>query len=180
MAATNPIVKPTNRVIVHGDPAVYTYLIKTVANCYPKRLVTRDTTDAQIKACGATDVPVGILGFEQAPSPIQPATIDTIYVVDKDAPVIKPRSGDIYVLHLASGQNVTQGAMLVTAAAGEVTAAAALTGLCATGSATASAVDATRPTVAISGDYGVHVVVGYAEESVDASAGAADIMVRWK
>ena len=57
---------------------------------------------------------------------------------------------------LTAGQRVTQG----TTSKQAVKAAAALTGLAATGSATASAVDATRPTVAIAGGIPAEVILG--------------------
>lgn len=57
---------------------------------------------------------------------------------------------------LTAGQRVTQG----TTSKQTVKAAAALTGLAASGSATASAVDATRPTVAIAGGIPAEVILG--------------------
>ena len=57
---------------------------------------------------------------------------------------------------LTAGQRVTQG----TTSKQAVKAAAALTGLAATGSATASTVDATRPTVAIAGGIPAEVILG--------------------
>jgi len=57
---------------------------------------------------------------------------------------------------LTAGQRVTQG----TTSKQTVKAAAALAGLAATGSATASAVDATRPTVAITGGIPAEVLIG--------------------
>ncbi|PKG32408.1 hypothetical protein [Methanoregula sp.] len=57
---------------------------------------------------------------------------------------------------LTAGQRVTQG----TTSKQAVKAAAALAGLAASGSATASAVDATRPTVAISGGVPAEEIIG--------------------
>jgi len=57
---------------------------------------------------------------------------------------------------LTAGQRVTQGSTSKQA----VKAAAAMTGLAATGSTTASAVDATRPTVAIAGGIPAEVILG--------------------
>ncbi len=174
MAAINPIVKPLNRVVVAGDPIYYPYKAKTATNLYPKRLVTKDTTDAEIKVCGATDKPLGVAGYEQAPSPYKPADINTAYNAGDEVPVIVGGSGCIVVLTLAASQAVNTGDVLVTAADGTVAKAAAIT--VASGSATASAVNATTP--ATVGDIGEHVLVGRAMESVTTTGSTADIMVR--
>lgn len=149
--------KPLNKIIVLGVPIIQELLIKTIANCYPGRLVMRDTTDAEIKVATATEATaggaLGFLGYEQAAEYWKPATVDTIYKVDKDSklPFVPVLSGPIVVVaSLASGQNVTKGAILTATADGELTAATIAT----------------------------NMLIAIAEESVDASGGAKDIMVR--
>lgn len=139
---------PTGVIVDQGVPLVDQKKIKTVANMYPGRLVTIDTTDNQIKVCGATDNPIGFLGYEQAGMNFKPDTVDTIYLVNDMAPVL---FGGHFtpVGRLASGQNVAAGAKLKRAAAGELTAAT----------------------------VGTDHVDAIARESVDASGGAADILV---
>ncbi|MHA1286241.1 MAG: hypothetical protein ACTSPB_02435 [Candidatus Thorarchaeota archaeon] len=149
--------KPKNKILVAGVPLIQELKIKTIDNCYPGRLVTRDTTDAEIKVAGTAEATaggaLGFLGYEQAAEYWKPETVDTIYKVDKDSklPFVPVLSGDIVVVaSLASGQNVTKGAILTCAADGELTAATIATDM----------------------------LIAIAEESVDASGGAKDIMVR--
>lgn len=122
--ATNPIIKPLNKVVVAGTPVYYSYRIKTATNCYPTRFVTKDTTDAEIKVCGATDTPLGVLGYEQASSVFYPENIDTSYAAGDEAPVIIGTEG-VQLLTLAAGQTVNSGDMLVIVDAGCVAKAGA-------------------------------------------------------
>lgn len=129
---------PTGAIVDQGVPLVDHYKIKTVANCYPGRLVITDTTDNQIKVSGAAGETLGWLGYEQANPNYKPDTVDTIYAVNDMAPVLSGGHFTI-VASLASGQSVAAGARLVAGANGELiedTAAIATSG-----SETASAVD---------------------------------------
>ncbi len=148
MAAMNPIVKPLNRVVVAGNPLYYPYKVKTATNVQPKRLVTKDTTDAQIKVCGATDPVLGVAGFEQAPSSYKPATINTAYNADDECPVILGGSGAIVVVTLTTSQTVVLGDELEVIAGGLVQ------------------------------KYGTGTKVGKAMESVTTTGATADIMMR--
>lgn len=139
---------PTGVIVDQGVPLVDQRKVKTVANCYPGRLVIKDTTDNQIKVCGAAGDAVGWLGYEQASMNYKPDTVDTIYVVGDFAPVLHGCNFDI-VGRLASGQSVAAGAKLKPAANGELTAAT----------------------------VGTDHVVAIARETVDATAAAADIIV---
>jgi hypothetical protein len=139
---------PTGRIIDQGTPLVDHYKIKTVANMYPGRLVTMDTTDNQIKVCTAATKPLGVLGYQDTNENFRPDTVDTIYEVNDFAAVLFG-GGFTYVGRLASGQNVAAGEYLTAAADGELTAAT----------------------------VGTDDVVAVARESVDASGAAADILV---
>lgn len=139
---------PTGRIVDQGTPLVDQYKIKTVANCYPGRLAIIDTTDNQLKVCGAAGAAVGWLGYEDAGENYRPDTVDTIYEVGDFAPVLFGGHFTI-VGRLASGQSVAAGAKLKPAANGELTAAT----------------------------VGTDHVVAIARETVDASAAAADILV---
>lgn len=140
---------PTGRIIDRGSPNVDFYKIKTVANCYPGRLVTRDTTDNQIKVCGSSDNPVGWLGYEDTNENFRPDTVDTIYE-ENDFVSVYDGCGFVIVGRLASGESVTKGDPLKQAADGELTAAT----------------------------VGTDHVYAIADETVDASSDAADILVK--
>lgn len=139
---------PTGAIVDQGVPLVDQYKIKTVANCYPGRLVIVDTTDNQLAISGAAGIVVGWLGYEQAGMNYKPDTVDTIYAVNDMVPVLYGGHFSI-VGRLASGQSVAAGDLLKTAANGELTAATA----------------------------GTDDVVASARETVDASGAAADILV---
>lgn len=164
--------KPNNDVIQGDSPFVEFLMIKTVANCYPGRLVTRDTDDSHIKVnpVAATASPVGWLGYALAFSSHKPTNRDTIYAVNASAPVHKGKGFRVRA-SLASGENVVKGAPLVAAANGEVAAAAAIT-------ITASGAANITTGQGVNGSYGAAgPIVAIADESVDASGGAAAIWV---
>lgn len=139
---------PTGKIVGQGNPLPAQRKIKTVATMYPGRLVIVDTTDNQIKVCGAAGAAVGWLGYEQTGVNFRPDTIDTIYKVNDMAGIIF--GGNFTVLgSLASGQSVAAGAKLKPAADGELTAAT----------------------------VGTDHVVAIAMETVDAGSGALDILV---
>ena len=165
--------KPNNAIVVAGNPIVQELEVRTATNCVPGRLVERDTTDSQVKVGTATGNVIGWLGYEQASKQYRPASISTAYAANAQAPVLSG-GGFVMLGRLASGQNVSKGVRLVAAANGEVTAASALA---VPSGATTVTSNAAQPN--ISGAYGSQgVVVAIAEESVDASAEAKDIMVR--
>ena len=144
-------VKPVNKIIAAGKPLVQELEVEVATTMYPGRLVKRGTGDHDIVVSDSTDGGdiVGWLGYEQTAPVFRPSTPDTIYVVEDKAAVLNG-GGFIIVASLASGQNVTKDDELTSAADGELVAAT----------------------------IGTNKVIAYAEESVDASAAAADIMVR--
>jgi hypothetical protein len=148
MAVYSGFRKPNNKIVVAGEPLVQELKVETATNMYPGRLVKKGTNDDDIVVAGATDTPIGWLGYEHAHPDYRPNTPDTAYSANDRAPVL---NGDIIIVgRLASGQNVAKGALLTVAANGELTAAT----------------------------IGTHQVYAIAMESVDASGGAADIMVK--
>lgn len=147
--------KPTNKILVAGNPLKQELKVETATNMYPGRLVTKGTNDDDIIVNTASTAVIGWLGYEQITNPgFQPDTVDTIYAANAQAPVL---SGGNFVIvgRLASGQSVAKDAKLIAAAAGELTAAV-------------------NDTLDASSNFPVAI----AEETVNASGGAADIMVR--
>lgn len=166
--------KPNNRIIVAGDPLVQELTIETATEMYPGRLVKKGTADSDIVVNTAGGKAIGWLGYEQTNPVYRPEDVDSIY--EKDASVAVLNGGKFYpVASLANGESVNKGDPLVGAANGQVKAASDLA--VASGSETASAVDATTPTLEGS-ILPEGPIVAYVEESVDASGGAVDIIVR--
>jgi len=165
--------KPNNKIVVAGNPLVQELKVETATNMYPGRLVKKGTNDDDIVVCGATDKPIGFLGYEQSHAAYRPTNVDTAYSAGDRAPVLCG-GNFVVVARLANGENVSKGDWLVPAANGELKAASALTvdsgGVAVTSTAANGAI--------ISGEVGDNIVVAIAEESVNATAGAADIMVR--
>jgi len=165
--------KPTNKIVVAGDPLVMQQKIENATTMYPGRLVIKGTNDDDVVTCGAAGICTGWLGYEQANPNYMPATVDTIYTVNDQAPVLFG-GGFVIVATLTTSQVIVKGDRLVAGAGGTVQKAAAAT--VTTGSATASAVDATTPTV--DGSVGSDgIIVGIAMESVTTTSSAADLMV---
>lgn len=163
---------PTGKIVVLGDPLVDECKVETATNMYPGRLVKKGTNDDDVVVCGAGEKPTGWLGYEHAPSPDRPATVDTAYGAGDWVPVLY---GGHFVINarLANGQSVARGAWLVPAANGELTAASSLSVDSGGTSVTSTAANGGI----ISGDVGDNIVVAIAMETVDASGGAKDIMV---
>ena len=166
--------KPNNRIIAAGNPLVQELSIETATEMYPGRLVKRGTADSDIVVNTAGGKAIGWLGYEQTNPVYRPDDVDSIYEKDTFAAVLN--GGKFYpVASLASGESVNKGDPLVGTANGQVKAASDLA--VSSGSDTASAVDGTTP--ALEGSVLPEgPIVAYAEESVDASGGAADIIVR--
>ena len=162
--------KPTNAIVVYGEPEVEFLKVETVANCYPGRLVKKDTSDYQVEVCGAAGIAVGWLGYEQTEPSARPDTVDTIYVVNKTVAVLHGGKFGIVAL-LKQGENVVKGQLLVAAENGEVAAADAIT-IAASGSDNITDGQGVVGTIPAGG-----LPVARALESVDASSAAADIMV---
>jgi hypothetical protein len=167
-------VKPTNSIVCdRSNIQVTTKKVETATNVYPGRLVKKGSDDNDIVVNTAAGAPLGWAGYEDTHKKYRPATVDTIYVVNSYIAVVKG-AGMKIVASLASGQNVVAGAILVAAANGELTAATAAAIPSGTTAVTSSSA---QPTVAGSlSSEGIPVAV--AEQSMDASAGALDIIVR--
>jgi len=158
--------KPNNAVLVAGSPIVEELVVKTATNMNPGVLVTRDTDDSHIKACGASDMPLGFLDISHK------VGVGDTYSADDVAKVL---SGPCVVVGiLASGENVTKGDLLVPTANGRLAKASTLQVAAGTTSVTSAAANGDSRT----GHYGDAPIVERAEESVDASGGEARIVVR--
>lgn len=110
---------PTNNIIVRGDPFTEFANIGVAANMYPGRLVVREDTDVDIKVADGILPPVGWLGFEKANIAAQPASVDTIWTVDTEAPY---HHGGHFVVRgrLARGFYAYMGDYLCSWSAGQV------------------------------------------------------------
>jgi hypothetical protein len=115
---------PDNKIVTGGQfaPALR-YVVKTATNVIPGRLVTRDTTDAQIKVCTASDRPLGVVSYEDALPIYKPALITDEYAAGAEVPV-HCTPGEIVVLTLTTSQTVVAGDFLVPTADGLVAKAA--------------------------------------------------------
>ncbi|WP_319506008.1 hypothetical protein [uncultured Methanolobus sp.] len=146
--AYSGVVKPANKIVAGGSPLEQELKIENVTNMYPGRLVKKGTNDDDMVVNTAAGATLGWLGYEQTNPAFMPTDIDTIYALDDMAAVLYGGSF-LIVGSLASGQNVTKGARLKAAADGELAA----------------------------GIVGTDEIVAIAEESVDATSAAADIVV---
>ena len=168
---------PLNKIVAAGEPLVQQLSIESGTNMYPGRLCVKGTADTQTSVAGAAGDAIGWVGYEHT-SPIytEGHTEDTIYITGDECAVL---FGGGFVINagLANGQNVSKGARLVVAAAGELTVATAATVTIASGS-TAVTSDKAQPDEAVAGSVGAQgIVVAIAQQSVNASGGAADILV---
>ncbi|MBP2030362.1 hypothetical protein J2755_001296 [Methanohalophilus levihalophilus] len=146
--AYSGVVKPANKIVAGGKPLEQELKIETATNMYPGRLVKKGTNDDDMIVNTAAGATLGWLGYEQTNPVFMPTDVDTVYVQDDMAAVLYG-GGFLIVGRLASGQNVTKSARLKAAANGELAA----------------------------GIVGTDEIVAIAEESVDASSAAADIVV---
>lgn len=140
--------KPSNQILVAGTPLVQILKVETATNMYPGRLVKKGTNDDDVVVNDGSTA-IGWLGYERTIKKYRPSTVDTIYAGDEQAAVLH---GNHFVIvgSLAVGANVSKGARLKAVAAGQLS----------------------------GGTVGSDEIVAIAEESVDASAAAKDIMVR--
>ena len=143
-------IEATDKIVLAGSPITVEKTIETVANMYPGRLVKMDTGAYQVEVNDTDDNAYGWLGYEQTSVMNRPATIDTIYEVDKEVGIIV--GGDIIIrAKLAHNDNVTAiGTKLTAAANGELTAAT----------------------------IGTHMVLAVAMELADATSAAVNIIVK--
>jgi hypothetical protein len=162
--------KPSNSILVAGNPLVQYLKVETATNMYPGRHVIKGTNDDDIvvgtAAAGKSFAKtVGWLGYEHTIKKHRPATVDTIYAGDEQAAVL---SGPIVIVaRLKSGESVVKGDRLYAQANGEVA-------LLPDGD-----LNATFSDTEVEAELAyAKSVIAIAEETVDASGGAADIMVR--
>lgn len=140
---------PANQILVAGNPLVQILKVETAATMYPGRLVKKGTNDDDVVVGTAGDGFTGWLGYEQTIKKHRPATVDTIYLADAQVAVLHG-GGFVIVGRLALGASVSKGGILKAVADGELSGGAA----------------------------GTDHIVAVAEETVDATSAAADIMVR--
>lgn len=169
--------KPTNKIIVAGQPLTQILKVETATTVYPGRLLVRGTADDDVVTGTVNGAVIGWAGYEDTIKKHRPATVDTIYLINAQI-AVHSGGGFVIVGSLANGQNVTKGARLCAAAAGELTAATAITATVPNGTTAVTSTSA-QPAMTMAGGLPTQgIVVAIAEESVDATGGAADIMVR--
>jgi hypothetical protein len=169
--------KPSNRIVVQGQPLHDNFLIETVTTMYPGRLVKKGTADHQIVVNTVNNSPLGWLGYEQTENEEdKPDTVDTIWTA-KWAPVLYG-GGFVVVGSLANGVGaVTAGSLVCAAAAGEVTSATALTATTPTGT---TAVTSTSATPAMTQGGAIPAqgeLVGKLLVDADSTASAVDCII---
>lgn len=165
-----PYVKPSNKILVAGQPLVEE-LVTEGATVKPGMLVIKGTADHQVQPAGdGAKNPLGVADYD-------PRYKITDAYADK-SPVRVLKGPIVVVVTVASGNNVTKGQALVCAPNGEVKLAADIAVSVPAGGTTVTS-DAAQPDLTEIGSippYGV--IVGFAEESVDASAAAKSLMMR--
>jgi hypothetical protein len=109
---------PTNQILVAGQPLIQILKVKTNANCYPGRLVMKDTTDGQIKVSDGTQF-IGWLGYEQTIKKYRPTNVNTAYVANDHAAVLNGGKF-VIVANGAAGIAVAKGQLLKAVAGGQV------------------------------------------------------------
>ena len=114
------IVKPSNRILERGTPTVITsHNIETATSMYAGRLVKKGTTDYDIVVADGVNPIIGWLGWEQADMNNRPATVDTIYAANEEAPVLRGGNFNI-VASLAVGFVAARGDVLIPWGSGTV------------------------------------------------------------
>ena len=165
-----PFVKPSNAILVGGSPLVEE-LVTEGTTVKPGLFLKKGTADHQVTLAGDGEKkPLGVADYD-------PRYKISDAFPDKH-PVRALKGSIVVVATLASGNNVTKGASLVCAANGKLKAAADIAVQVPSGS-TAVMSTAAQPDLTEIGSippYGV--IVGFAEESVDASSEDKPIMVR--
>lgn len=148
MAGETAMVKPTNKIVLDSKGIhIQTKKVETVTNVYPGRLVKKGTNDDDIVVNDGTSA-IGWAGYEQTAKKYRPKDIDTIYVASDQIAVING-PGIVLLAYLEKGANVSKGALLKAGAIGGLT----------------------------GGTVGTDHFYAKAEESVNASSAAADILV---
>lgn len=174
------MVKPTNKIVQNGVPPFVDIMkVEVAATMFPGRLVKKGTHDDDIVVlAAATDKMIGWLGYEQCTKKFRPATVDTIYVINHQVPVLSGGGFRIVASMLNGTAAQVKGTTLVGAAAGEVTAAAAITATWGTSGGTSVLNSTSTPAVTMAGSVlpGGRLVA-VLMEYCDASGGAADCIV---
>ena len=156
-------IEPNNQVVVKAVSTTERMPLEvagTVTNMKPGRLVKRGADDYKVIINGAGEAGIGFLDFEGTFGPDRPADIDTAYAAGDWASVVY---GPGTILVAYGNEAITKGARLAAGANGGLIVADSL--VVNSGAATASAVDATTPTISGSvGDGGI--VVAIAEETI--------------
>lgn len=110
--------KPTNKIIVAGQPLTQILKVETVANVYPGRLVKKGTNDDDIVVGTASVENVGWAGYENTIKKHRPATVDTIYLIN--AQIAVEHGGGFIIVGSWAGGTCKKGDLLKGIAAGQL------------------------------------------------------------
>ena len=167
--------KPVGKIVVTGDPIIEELKVENVSYMYPARFVKKGTGDDDVVVCAAaTDLPVGLLGYEQAHASYKPATITTLYALNAWAPVLK--GGKFLAVVKLTADSVVKGDLLILASQGRVRKAVVQSVAVPVGG-TAVTSTAAQPDLTEAGSIPAGgQVVARAEETQDASGADKDLM----
>ena len=168
--------KPTNQIVVAGKPLEQFVRVENATNMYPGRLVIQGTNDDDALIAGVfaiNSMAIGWLGYEQMQKKDRPATVDTIHVVNAQAPVLNGGHFVVVAALQASQGTLKKGEALIMGTDGCV-AKATMQKITASGAGNITdAQDVGAGTLPAGGP-----IVAYAEETVTDIASIVDIMVR--
>lgn len=142
--------KPTNKIIVAGQPLTQILEVESASSMYPGRLVKKGTGDHDAVVGTASIENIGWLGYEDTIKKHRPATVDTIYLINAQAAVHSGGGFVIVASLVGTAAAITKGQLLKGVAGGELT----------------------------GGSAGTDHIVAIAEESTTLDASSQDIMVR--
>ncbi len=164
--------KPTNKIVVAGEPLVQIMEVETAGtNMLPGRLVVKGTGDHDAAAAGAPAIKawvkvIGWLGYEHTIKKHRPATVDTVYATAAQAAVLSG-GGFVIVASLPAGQTIVKGDKLIPAANGQLVILPNFD------------LNATFNNAEVELELAeAKSIVAIAEESVTSGGASADIMVR--
>lgn len=109
--------KPTNKIVVAGEPLVQILKVETATNVYPGRLVKKGTNDDDI-VVGTSSTVVGWAGYERTIKKYRPATVDTIHTINSQIPVL--HGGHFVIVGSWAGGTCSKGDLLKGIAAGQL------------------------------------------------------------
>ena len=175
------MVKPTNKIVQAGVPPFVDIMkVEVAASMYPGRLVMKGTHDDDaVVSAAATSKHLGWLGYEQCTKKFRPVTVDTIYVITHQVPVLSGGGFRIVASMLNGTAAQVKGTTLIGAALGEVTVAAAISASWGTSGGTSVLNSTSTPAITMAGSLPPGGrLVAVLMEYCDASGSTQDCIVQ--